>query len=302
MTDAVGTALLRRYIGRRFAALRTAAGLTQEQAAEAFQRSRAMIARIEAGDERVRFREVDVRLLLDIYKASPEDAKVLLELTAETRNGRRKSWWHDRTDTELPEFFELYVLLEDSAVAIRQYEAELIPGLLQTRGYAELISEVTIGYFSEDERQRLVNTRMKRQALLSRPNPPSLEVIINESALRRLDVSNEVAREQLRHLLEDRPHVNVRVLPFSAGIHGGMATCGSFSILDFPADPYTGAPIEPPLAYVDTLTAAFYMNKPDEVRGYQHMWRDLDRRALDRPTSREFISDILKGRSSCPTT
>jgi hypothetical protein len=143
----------------------------------------------------------------------------------------------------------------------------------------------------------MVNTRMKRQALLSRPTPPSYEVIICEAALRRLDVSDEVCREQLEHLLKDRPHVTVRVLPFSAGIHGGMATCGSFTILDFPADPYTGAPIEPSLVYVDTLTAAFYMNKPDEVRGYEAMWRDLDRRALDRPASREFINDFLKGRS-----
>ncbi len=143
----------------------------------------------------------------------------------------------------------------------------------------------------------MVNTRMKRQALLSRPTPPSYEVIICEAALRRLDVSDEMAHEQLQRLLEDRPRINVRVLPFSAGIHGGMVTCGSFEIMNFPADPYTGAPIEPSLVYVDTLTAAFYMNKPDEVRGYEAMWRDLDRRALDRPASREFINDFLKGRS-----
>ena len=121
MSDTVGSALLRRYIGRRFEALRTQAGMTQEQAAKRLERGRITIARIEAGDETVRFREIDVRAMLQIFQADERTSELLLALTAETRNGRRKSWWHDYTETELPNWFGLDDTLEDSAETNRQY-------------------------------------------------------------------------------------------------------------------------------------------------------------------------------------
>jgi hypothetical protein len=61
-------------------------------------------------------------------------------------------------------------------------------------------------------------------------------MITKEAALRRLDVSDEMAQEHLQRLIEDRSHVNVRVLPFSVGIHGGMVTGGSSEIMDFSED------------------------------------------------------------------
>lgn len=70
MSDMGGSALVRRHIGRRFVALRAQAGITQEQAAVALQRGRATLGRIEDGDERVRFRDVDVRAMVELYQAS----------------------------------------------------------------------------------------------------------------------------------------------------------------------------------------------------------------------------------------
>jgi len=296
MSDMVGSALLRRYIGRRFTALRNRAGLTQDQAAEALQRGRATIGRIEDGDERVRFRDIDVKAMLDLYQAPPEDRELLLALTAETRNGRKKSWWHDYTDTELPEWFELYVLLEDSALTIRDYEPELIPGLLQTRAYAEHVMRTPAGYLDEEEIQRRVTVRLERQSLLTRPRAPHLDVILNEAVLHRPVGGAEVMAEQLEHLLEvtQRANVSVRILPWSAGVHGGMAA-SAFSMLDFPTDPHTGEPLEPPLAYVDTLTGAMYLNKPGEVSAYQLVWDDLGKRALDGTASRKLITTVLEG-------
>jgi hypothetical protein len=299
MSDMVGSALLRRYIGRRFTALRNRAGLTQDQAADALQRGRATIGRIEDGDERVRFRDIDVKAMLELYQASQEDSELLLALTAETRNGRKKSWWHDYTDTALPDWFELYVLLEDNAQTIRDYEPELIPGLLQTRAYAEHVMSTPVGYLDEGEIQRRVTVRMERQSLLTRPRAPHLDVILNEAVLHRLVGGAEVMAEQLNHLLEvtQRANVSVRILPWSAGVHGGMAA-SAFSMLDFPTDPHTGEQLEPPLAYVDTLTGAMYLNKPGEVSAYQLVWDDLGKRALDGASSREMITTALEGLTS----
>ncbi len=295
MSDTIGSALLRRYIGRRLTDLRQRAGLTQEAAANALQRARATLGRMEEGDESVRFRDIEVEAMLKLYGASKQDSEVLLALTAETRNGRRKSWWHDYTQTALPEWFGLYVSLEDSAETIRQYEPELVPGLLQTKAYAEQVTRVPPGYIGEDEIQRRVQVRLARQSLLTRPRAPHLAVILNESALRRFAGDASTMAEQFTHLLDltQQANVSVRVLPFSAGVHGGMAS--AFTILDFPKDPRSEELLEPPLVYVDTLTGAMYLNKPDEVDAYELAWRDLGQRALDESASRKMITTAMEG-------
>lgn len=294
MTDAVGSALVRRHIGRRFIALRQAAGLTQEQAATRLERSRATISRIEEGEEGVRFREVDVRQMLELYHAPGKDREILLALTAETRNGRRKSWWHDYTETELPSWFELYVALEDTAEIICQYESELLPGLLQTRAYAEAIARVPTGLLDESEIQRRTKVRMERQSLLTRPRAPRLEVVISEASLHRVAGAGDLAAEQLQHLTDitKRANVVIQVLPWKAGIHGGMACSAGFSFLRFPADPISGEPLEPPLAYVDSLTGAMYLTKPAEVDVYERAWDDLRARALSPEDSHKMITTM----------
>lgn len=300
MTDTVGSALVRRHIGRRFAALRQAAGLTQDEAAKRLERSRATISRIEEGFEGVRFREVDVRQMLQLYDAGDRDCEVLLALTAETRNGRRKSWWHDYTETELPSWFGLYVSLEDAAEVICQYEPELLPGLLQTRAYAEAIFRMPQGLVDAQETQRRTKVRMERQSLLTRPRAPRLEVVLSESAVHRIAGAVDLAAEQLQHLLDitQRANVSIRIVPWTAGIHDGMNSSGGFSLLRFPRDPISGEVLEPPLAYLDSCTGAMYLTKPDEVHVYDVIWDGLCSRALSLEDSRQLITALLKGMAS----
>lgn len=289
----VGSALIRRYIGRRFVALRQRAAITQEQAAEALQRARATLGRIEDGVDTVRFRDVDVRAMLELYGAEPKESELMLALCAETRNGRRKSWWHDYTETALPEWFGLFILLEDSAETIREYESELVPGLLQTRAYAEQVMRMPPGFVDEEESQRRVEVRLERQSLLTRPTASHLSVILNEAVLHRPVGGEAVMAEQLENLLDVT--ASIRILPWSAGVHGGMGASSTFMLLDFPKDPHTGEELEPPLAYVDTLTGAMYLNKPSEVDAYRLVWDDLDKRALGEAASRKMIIAARKG-------
>lgn len=297
MTDTVGSALLRRYIGRRFETLRTKAGLTQDQVSKALDRARATIGRIEEGHEAVRYREIDVKAMLDLYKAPERDYELMLALTAETRNGKRKSWWHDYTETALPAWFGLYVTLEDSAKTIRQYQPELVPGLLQTRAYAEQVIRVPEGHLAEEEVNRRVKVRIERQSLLTRLPAPTLQVILNEAVIRRPVGGPQVMAEQFDHLLDlaKNKNVSVRVLPFAAGVHGGMSANGPFSLLAFPDDRTTGEPFEPPLAYAESLTSALYLNKPDEVGVYELAWNDLEAHALDDKESVALITATQEG-------
>lgn len=296
MTDMVGSALVRRHIGRRFESLRLRAGLTQDQVANKLDRGRGTISRMEDGDERVRFREIEVRAMLDLYEAEPQERELLFALTAETRNGKKKSWWHDYTETALPEWFGLYVSLEDSAETIRQYQSELISGLLQTREYAAELGRIESGYPEEEsDLQRRVNVRMKRQALLTSPRAPRLDVILNEAVIRRPVGGPGVMAEQLTHVLDiaQKANVSIRIVPFNAGGHAG-AGANAFTMLDFPKDRY-GELLEPPLAYVDTLTGAMYLNKPNEIRAYQTVWDDLENKALSSTASKDMIMAALEG-------
>jgi transcriptional regulator with XRE-family HTH domain len=292
----VGSALIRRYIGRRFTALRVRAGITQEQAAERLQRGRATMGRIEDGDSRVRFRDIDVKAMCELYEATQAETDHLLALTAETRNGRKKSWWHDYTETVLPQWFGLYVSLEDSAETIHQYESELVPGLLQTKAYAEHVTNMPHGYISEEEIQRRVKVRLARQSVLTRPRAPHLNVVLNEAVLHRPVGGPAGMAEQLDHLLTmtQRAGVSIRILPWSVGVHGGLGA-SSFTLLNFPSDPNTGEPLEPPLVYVDTLTGAMYLNKPDEAKAYHLVWEDLQSRALNEDDSKNMITTAREG-------
>jgi len=298
LSGSIGTTLLRRHIGRWLTVLRESAGISQDAAAQALQRGSSTIWRIEAGDSRIRFRDVDVDAMCTLYRVSPETRHRLLTMTRETREAPRRAWWHDYTESALPAWFGLYVSLEDSAAMIRQYEQEAVPGLLQTRAYAEAITRMPEGVISDEEIERRVSVRLERQALLSAPRPPHLRVILNEAVLRRPVGGVDVMVEQLQHMLDvtARFSVSVRVLPYSTGAHSGMNS--AFSMLTFPNAPLSRDPVEPPIAYVDTLTGALYLNKPDEIRAYETVWADLDRRALDEASSREMIKEALEAFSS----
>ncbi len=209
--------MLRRQIGRKFESLRKAAGLTMEQAAERLDRARATLHRIENGAEHVRFRQADVQQMLDLYGASDDDRELLLALTAATREN--KNWWHDYIGAGLPRWFQLYIGLEAAASGIRQYEAELVPGLLQTRAYAEQVFKMPGGAIDADddqEQHRAVQLRVERQTLLTRFSPPRLSVIINEAVLRRPVGNATIMAEQLHQIAKaaELPNATVQVLTF----------------------------------------------------------------------------------------
>ncbi|WP_165521888.1 helix-turn-helix domain-containing protein [Micromonospora zingiberis] len=294
VSDTDGSALLRRRIGRKLAALRRETGMSQEKAATLLQRSPATIHRIEAGDPRVKFRDIEIKAMCELYEASAEDRAELLALGGETRTKGASAWWHDYTNTRLPSWFGLFVRLESSAERIREYGPEAVPGLLQTREYATAVTGVPKGLIGAEDVKRQVDFRMERQRLLANPRPPHLAVVLGEGAIRRAVGGPEVMAAQLQHLLDvgRSPSVTIRILPFEAGAHGGMTS--AFFILEFPDVPGTSEPLEPPLVYVDSLTGALYLDKATEVAAYRLAWDDVTSRALDEKSSRTLITATME--------
>ncbi|MFD6607311.1 helix-turn-helix domain-containing protein [Micromonospora chalcea] len=287
--------MLRRQLGRKLESLRKAAGLTMEKAAEELDRARATLYRIESGAENVRFRAADVKEMLKLYGASEDDTELVLAMASATREN--KNWWHDYIGSGLPRWFQLYIGLEAAASDIRKYQPELVPGLFQTRAYAEQVFKMpggSIDASDSDERQRAVQLRIERQGLLTRFSAPQLSVIMNEAVLRRPVGSATIMAEQLSQILKaaELPNVTVQVLTFSSGLHAG-AMAGAFSIMNFPRD-RSGKEIEPPVAYLEAATGAMYLDKPHEVAAYDAIWTDMASRALNESRSKSLIQQVAE--------
>jgi hypothetical protein len=288
MADESGSTVPRRQLGRLLRQYRTEAGVTLDGAAEQLECSRQKIWRIEVGAGPVR--RLDVKAMCELYGVPPEMVDVLVTLAAETKN---QGWWNAYGEA-VPTWFQLFVGLEASASRLRQFEETLIPGLLQTRGYAIALFRRR-PEMSEDERERAVEVRLQRQSLLARrlPPAPQFEAILSEAAVRRT-IGDRTARiDQLDHLIavNDLANISVRVLPLAVGPHRG-AVAGSFVILDFP--PGNGRrPVEPATVYSESLTGALYLDRPTDVAAYRDVWASLDELALDERESTKMIKQII---------
>src|SRR5690606_4324314 len=125
-----GTTVPRRQLGRELRRLREEAGIQVSAAAQALEWSGPKLWRIERG--LTSMRSLDVEQMCRLYGADDRTTEALTSLAKATKD---RGWWHAYGDV-IPRWFELYVGLEAAASGLRAYEPELIPGLLQTPGYA----------------------------------------------------------------------------------------------------------------------------------------------------------------------
>jgi transcriptional regulator with XRE-family HTH domain len=282
--DTTGSTVPRRQLGRYLRDLRGKARLTVKAAATELEWSEAKIWRIETGQTSLR--SLDVEAMCKVYGGPTDLTEALMGLAKETKG---KGWWHAYGDA-IPYGFDLYIGLEEAAGELRRYDAELVPGLLQTPAYAHALIRAGNPDLDDNEIERRVTVRMERKALLTRVTaPPNLKVVLNEAILRRPVGGQDVMTEQLGQLVEfaDLPTVSIRVVPFAAGLHHGLDT-GSFVILHFPVGG-DGKATEPPIVYVSGYTGDLYLDKPHEVDQYEAVFTKIWKAALDDAESREIL-------------
>ncbi len=148
--------------------------MTLDQAARQLDMSRSNLSRIE--NAQIGIKPRDVRAALLLYRVPADDAEALIEIA---RGAQQRGWWQNYSDV-LPEWFEFYVGLEAEASAIRTFEAESVPGLLQTEDYARTMYVLTAG---ENDVDRKVAARMQRQAVLRREPSVELSAVLSEAVL-----------------------------------------------------------------------------------------------------------------------
>ena len=252
-----GSTVRRIQLGAQLRALRLAKGLSREQAGFPIRASESKISRMELG--RVGFKERDVADLLTLYAV--EDAGERERLLELTREANAPSWWHSYGDV-LDTWFQNYLDLEQAAELIRTYEIQFVPGLLQTDAYARAVIKLGLGIAAPEQVDRRATLRMNRKRLLDRPDAPRLWAVLDEAVLRRPIGGHDVLRQQVAHLLERCQHPNVRlqVIPFLSGGHA--AAGGAFTILRFPLEDLADT------VYIEQLTSALYLDKPEDVDRY----------------------------------
>jgi len=277
MADAVGGAtVLRLLLGAQLRRLRESQGISAHDAAQAIRGSESKISRIELGRNAVR--EIDIADLLTLYGITDKAEREQLLSLASRAN--QPGWWHRYHDV-LPPWFQAYIGLEESAQSIRSYDAQFVPGLLQTEEYAAAV--LALGDFSLDEAERLVVLRKERQRHFA-AGGTRLWAIVDEVALRRPAGGPAVLSRQLAYLgeLSQQPWLTLQITPFPTVSH---AAPGSFCLLRF-ADPAL-----PDMVYAEQLNSATYIDKRAEVEPYLLA---LERLSLVSCTPADSV-DILRG-------
>jgi transcriptional regulator with XRE-family HTH domain len=281
--DAPGPTVPRMILGHQLRRFREAAGISLDQAGYEIRASKSKISRLENG--RVGFKERDVTDLLTLYGVVNEQVRA--GLTSLARQASAPGWWSKYGDV-VADWFEAYLGLEAAASVIRTFELQFVHGLFQTEDYARAVTR--LGHMSApaEEIERRVSMRLKRQDLLTGPDPPQVWSVIDEGALRRPLGGRGVMHAQLNRLLEvaSLRQVTIQVVPFGRGGHA--AAGGSFTILRF------GEPDVPDVVYIEQLTSALYLDKREDVDHYMEVMNALTTEALTPARTRRFVSDITR--------
>ncbi|MEV0344608.1 helix-turn-helix transcriptional regulator [Nonomuraea sp. NPDC050680] len=273
MTSTYSPTVRLRRLSRELRRMREEKGLTPEAAAAQLGWSRSKVSRIETG--RTMASRSDVSAICDLYGANSTDRAGLIQLASEVR---QRGWWTAYADV----FTGSYIGLEDEAALIRQWEVQLIPGLLQTEDYSRTVIAM---HRPEDDAQRRVMARMARRTLLSQPTAPNLNAILDEAVLRRPIGGRRVMHEQLEALLiaARRTNVTIQVLPYRAGEHAGLE--GAFTILSFSDEN------DPNVVYVEGTAGDIYVESTEQVERCTLIFERIRGAALSPEDSLRLISE-----------
>lgn len=268
--------LRRRELGFLLRQLRTERGLSVETVAERAMFSQTKLSRLETG--RVGASPRDIRDLLLVYGIT--DPAMREQLMTLAREGKQRAWWQG---LDLP--YETYIGLEAEATSIRDYNTDIVNGLLQVEGYARAILQAGEPPQDDVTIEKRLEARMKRQALLTQQGGPVLRFILDEGALHRPVGGSAVMRAQLARVIEvaNFPSVTFQIIPL-IGAHPALDSV--FAILEF-----ENAAVND-VVYVEGAVGNIYLESTADLERYRRMFSRLEAIALNPGDSLSLVSDI----------
>jgi transcriptional regulator with XRE-family HTH domain len=280
--DFYGAIVAKRRLSRRLAVLRARTGLSVNEASDKLGWSRGRLNRFEANQ----WRQPDpshIRDLARIYGATDQEREELEDLVARSRV---RLWWQEPEKEKDKVFSNEFAGFENDAARISVYMPLVIPGLLQTRAYAQAL--LAVGPTSPQWRERALAARMRRQQILDRADgtAPRLAAVLTEASLMYRWGSQQDRRAQAAHLaaMSRRRSMEVRLLRFADGPHPGMIS--PFNIFDFPDDG------DPAVVYLETDTGIQEVTKADEVEAYKQTFARIRDAALAPAATRAYLDTL----------
>ena len=282
MPDEPGSPTVRRRrLAAELRAIREDMGRSGDAVANALKWSPSKISRYERAKTGLPPKEVE--RLLDYYKISGDRRRMLLDLAKEAT---QKGWWEEFSST-LSEDYTQFIGLEHEATSMAIWHVDVVPGLLQTEGYARQI----ISSYSRVEPVapgmigRLVRVRMRRQQVLQR-DALSIQITLDESVLMRRIGTPAIMRDQLLYLAEiaDRPNIELLILPLDAD-HTIVGE--SFVIFGFGTED-TEAVLQDVVA-TEQMRSGFILEGERETYLHRIAFQMLSNAALDRASSKARI-------------
>ncbi len=236
------------------------------------------LSRMETGKQCIS--EVDLGALLAIYQVHGQERQRLLHLAQRQDDpGRWETFLPDVTGPKT------FLRLEPEASSLVNAELVLVPGLVQTADYAAALMKA-VGV-PPDQIEERVAERTERRKILTRHKPPKLDLIVEESALRRVVGSHQIMAAQLHALLELAEMPNVRLWVVPTARCGQVAFNDAFCLMHFHGG--TGS-----VVYLETVTSSVVLEEVDKVDFYRGHASRLAKTALNPAESVNFVATLRK--------
>ncbi|MFD4374734.1 helix-turn-helix domain-containing protein [Streptomyces sp. NPDC058486] len=199
--------------------------------------------------------------------------------------------WNEIRYGSLREGFPEYVAYEGRAVEIRSFHLGIIPGLLQTAGYAQALAngDVRRGSITQQQADERVAFLAERQATLKTGRPPMLLVVMDESCVRRPVGGCTVMGAQLERLVEfaELPNTMLQVAPYEIGERRPF---------DLPVNLLTLAD-RSMVAYAETHAQGYVDRERTAVASLMTAYHQLQAECLSQAESVALIEKVRKGMS-----
>ncbi|MFB9686409.1 helix-turn-helix domain-containing protein [Amycolatopsis plumensis] len=176
--------------------------------------------------------------------------------------------------------------LEEHADAIAVFQANVVPGLLQTGDYARNLAIEMGNQPDPDKLDEHIFARLSRQAILARPHV-RFRFFLHEFVLLLPVGSAEVMTGQLRQVLRVSAQQNTTIRIVPARLGGHAASAGHFQMME--SGSYQ------PVVCIESEMTSLYLEEPQEIKAYRNVLRGLEARALDEANSRQLIADLIGG-------
>ncbi|MFF5760225.1 Scr1 family TA system antitoxin-like transcriptional regulator [Streptomyces longwoodensis] len=257
-----------KMLGRQLGTARRAAGLTQSALGEMVRLDEETIASIEQG-----------------RRSLKSDLAHLLDEILQTKGLLSTGVANLPETDQFPLWAEEYMEQERVAIALSLYANQVLPGLLQTRSYADAVLRERVPAYDREELETKVAARMDRQQILHHKSPPTVSFVVWEPVLHLAVGGPDVRREQLEHLrgCTRLPNLSLQFLPLTSPSHAGLD--GPLIILETPDHQH--------LAYIEGQRGSQWVSNADEVSFMSRKYAMLRAQALSPQESQRLLDRLL---------